>query len=176
MMHCEDFEMLMADALGNELAASERPAFSAHLDKCPRCRQDYESALEAVGMMRELPGPQHVTVRREGDRLVIDQRRATGFSLRGGWRELKPATRLGRGLLRYAASVLIAFAAGYMVHAGLMVTGAGRPGPIPVGQGTETGLPESDGGLQGALVDAHDRSPSSSNLAKCLMAMARGRR
>jgi anti-sigma factor RsiW len=175
-MNCEEFEMLMVDALGDELPSRRHPAFSAHLAECSKCRRDYESARRAVETMRDLPAPRPVTVRREGDRLVIENPRAAGFNPRGRPRRLTPATRLGRGLLRYAASVLIAFTAGYALHAGLMVRGAVRPGGIPVRQGTETGLPEPDGGLQQALVDAHDRSPSSSNLAKCLMAMARGRR
>ena len=76
MTDCEDFEMLTADALGNELSEADRPAFEAHLAQCEKCRREYETASRTVSMMRALPGPTRVTIRREGDRLVIDDGRS----------------------------------------------------------------------------------------------------
>jgi anti-sigma factor RsiW len=39
-MNCEEFEMLMADALGDELSPNDRPVFEAHLAECDCCRQE----------------------------------------------------------------------------------------------------------------------------------------
>ena len=164
-MNCEDCELFMADALGDELDPSRRASFSAHLAQCLKCREEYESAVRAVKTMRELPGPRHVAVRREGDRLVILRQSATPF-------------RLGRlftgGVFRYAASVLIAFAAGYALHAGWIATDTPRRVEMPPREASEQKEPEPGSDFQGALVYAHNRSPSSSRLAKALMAVARG--
>jgi len=155
----------MADALGEELDPSRRASFSEHLAQCPKCREDYESAVRALTTMRELPGPQHVAVRREGDRLVIQG---------------QPTARLGLrrlftgGVFRYAASVLIAFAAGYALHAGRMVTDTPHAVVTPVQETSVREAPGPVGSLQGALAYAHSRNPSSSQLAKVLMVVAHG--
>ena len=78
-MNCEDVEMLLADALGDELADADRAAFEAHLAECERCRREYETTRAAVQSMRALPGPQRVTVRREGDRSAKALRRAVAY-------------------------------------------------------------------------------------------------
>lgn len=188
MMTCEDFDILMADALGDELSDADRPAFEAHLAECEKCRREYETASRAVVTMRELPGPERITVRREGNRLVIEDKRAAaraaGFSLRGRepgaplsrWfgypRGLKPAARRFGGVFRYAASILIAFTAGYALHAGLMLTDVGRP-VVHVAQPDDVSTEAASvGNLQQALVNAHVRKPARSDLAKCLIAMA----
>jgi anti-sigma factor RsiW len=164
-MNCENCELFMADAIGDELDPSQRASFSAHLAQCPKCREEYESAMRAVKTMRELPGPRHVAVRREGDRLVILGQPTARF-------------RLGRlftgGVFRYAASVLIAFAAGYALHAGWMATDTPRRVETLRRETSEQKELETGGDLQGALAYAHNRSPSSSHLAKALMAVARG--
>ncbi len=199
-MNCSDFETLMADALGNELSPADRPVFEAHLGECPKCREEYESSRRAVATMRELPGPARVTVRREGDRLVIEDkppkyvsgkdsaaRRGllgtvasilVGSASRG--RGLQPAAR--GALFRYAASVLIAFFAGYALHevaisdtpaAGLSGKPSVQDRPPPADDPNST-LPDYDRRhtLRGALVSAHARRPARSDLAKCLVAMA----
>ncbi len=201
MMTCEDFEMLMADALGGELSPADRPVFEAHLAECEDCRREYESASKTVSTMRELPGPERLTIRREGDRLVIDK--APARVLRSPWWSRG-------GVLRYAASILIAFTAGYALHAGLLLTGDtpsiqvaetdGQSGTKEPGTTetatiqvadtsrehgtTEPGIVDTgavDAGtspaasptnLQRALVNTHARNPSRSGLAKCLIAMA----
>ena len=176
MMTCEDFETLMADALGNELSETDRPAFEAHLAECEKCRREYETASKTVVTMRQLPGPERITFRREGDRLIIDEKRAAGFGPRRGPDELTRATRRWGGVFRYAASILIAFTAGYALHAGLILSDARRPAPQ-----SEEEIPglirvgPSAGNLQQAFVNAHVRKPARSDLAKCLIAMAKPR-
>ncbi len=69
-MKCEDVEMLMADALGDELSSDDRSVFEFHLAECDRCRQEYETALRAVDTMRLLPGPRPLrtgSIHRRGD-------------------------------------------------------------------------------------------------------------
>lgn len=161
-MSCEDLELLMADALGGELSEADRLVFEDHIAACARCRDEYESARAAVAMMKTLPGPTHVTVRREGDRLVIGS----------GSRRSMP---WGGGLLRYAAGLLIAFSAGYGLNAGLLLYDAVR-GSVTVSprDPAEDG-PGSEGSLEGALIRAHARRPLRSGLAKCLIAMSSAR-
>jgi anti-sigma factor RsiW len=172
-MSCKEYESLMADALGDELSPEDRPAFEAHLASCERCRREYETSREAVAAMRTLPGPQRVAVHREGDRLVIDDSQAAALGASGDPRGLSPAVWWARGVFRYAASVLVAFTAGYIAHAGLMSSDASRP-VTPVVQVGDSGT-QTDGqkSLQGALVSAYTRNPHRSDLAKCLIAMAK---
>lgn len=177
-MNCEEFENLLADALGDELLPEDRSVFDEHLVSCQRCRLEYESSREAVAAMRTLPGPQRVSVRQEGNRLVIQDDERTGGSPRGLRRGggLPPAARWTSGVFRYAASVLIAFMAGYIAHATLVVqSGAPRKdGIVEVPESkTEIGRQES---LQGALVSAYTRNTARSDLAKALIAMARPNR
>jgi anti-sigma factor RsiW len=161
-MDCNKFDMLMADAWGGELTEADRPAFEAHLAKCERCRREYETGLTALSAMRSLAGPRQVRVERRGSRLILHDptvptRRAPGL--------------LRRGLLRYAASVLIAFTAGYALHAGLMVSGLpAKERPVPTHQVAETGE-SSDESLEKAILTAHRRNAGRTNLAKCMIAL-----
>ena len=175
-MNCKDFESLMADALGGELAARDRPAFDAHLKTCERCRSDLESALAALERMRSLPGPDPAVELRSAAERPSPRRPPAPVPNATHW-------QLG-GLLRYAASVLIAFAAGYVVHP---LADSASPSSTPEriverdpeaevsgarvpGQGS--GLPVTLGrSFEAALAGAHRRSPSSSDLTKCLIAM-----
>ena len=117
-MKCQDFETLMADALGNELAPADQPIFEEHLAQCDACRHEYATACETLATMRRLPGPEPVTLHDNGARLGIEDA-PTG------------TRRPLRGAFRYAASGLIAFTAGYALHAGWRVTRAGGlGGPI----------------------------------------------
>ena len=171
-MNCESFERLIADALGDELSPADRPAFDAHLGQCEPCRHDYKTARSAVETMRLLPGPQRVSIERKGNRLVIkDIRSATlreWFGARSTSHRLKPAVRWMRSVFRYAASVLIAFSAGYALHAGLMMAQIGGPSES-LSQIAEA----PSRSLRGSLVKAHVRNPFRSGLAKCLIAMSR---
>ncbi len=193
-MNCVDFEPLMADALGDELSPGDRRVFEAHLGECTRCRQEYATARRAVGMMRQLPGPMRVSARREGDRLVIEDKPAAGRvwdrpsslsfdRLKSRSHRLRSAARASGGLFRYAAIVLIAFTAGYALHAGAVSrqlsaishqSSAFTTRYSTVGNRQSTF--DNDGSyhtLRGALVSAHIRNPGRSDLAKCLIAVAR---
>ncbi len=181
-MNCVDLEPLMADALGDELSPGDRRVFEAHLGKCTRCRQEYATARRAVAMMRQLPGPMRVSARREGDRLVIEDKPVAGSM---GHR-LRSAARASGGLFRYAAIVLIAFTAGYALHAGAV---SRQPSAVshqssafntrPSTFGDRQSIFDNDGSyhtVRGALVSAHIRNPGRSDLAKCLIAVARTKR
>lgn len=164
-MNCEDFEMLMADALGDELAESDRVQFEAHLAACETCRRECESLKRTVDATRTLAGPRKVRVQRDGDRLVIQPEDTPARSVLHG-----PVSAVWRGgrLLRFAASVLIAFTAGYAVHAGLMMTDDATREPQIVQ--VDRASPPS---VRGSLVSAHARNPSRSGLANCLATIAR---
>lgn len=172
-MNCKDFEMLMADALGDELAPADRPGFEAHLAECERCRHEYETSRKAITAMRALPGPQRVRVERRGRRLILhDPTYGTGSTRGTGFPAGRRVPRwLTGGLFRYAASVLIAFAAGYALHSGLMIAEFQRS-DVMVSRHEGT-LPEeaSDESLQKALFTAHQTNPGRTSLAKCMIAM-----
>lgn len=162
-MNCEEFENLLADALGNELAAEDRPDFEAHRATCERCRREYESTRSAIERMRDLTGPAAVDVRREGDRLVI----APGT----------PATTSPRRVpivFRYAAAVLIAFAAGYLSRGASSTV---RPETPRVQRPAEEPLPAAASrkpSLRLALADAYAKHRDRSELAGCLSALFGG--
>ena len=174
-MNCKDIEMLMADALGDELSLSDRPVFEDHLAVCDRCREEFETARATVATMRALPGPQRVSIHREGNRLVIEDRQAPAvlpFAGVSRW-----AVKSWRsGILRYAAGLFVAFAAGYWLHAGSTPTevdGTVDSG-APVTRRVAPGDTPSDS-LQRALASAHARNPARSDLAKCLIALSGSR-
>ena len=150
-MNCDDFQMLLANALGGELSDTDRPIFDAHLQQCSRCRLEYETMSGTVRSLQSLPDPQPVSVRRVGGRLILSE------SSRG------TMAALSRGLLRYAAGLLIAFTAGYALRAGL------TPNDNSVIQVADAGTKRNT--LQVAIAGAHLRNPARSDLAKCLSAM-----
>lgn len=160
MMNCEDFQMLLADALGGELSNADRSGFDAHVAQCARCRAEYESMSGAVRSLQSLPEPQPVRVRRVGDRLILGEPSRDSM------------TSFSYGLLRYAAGLVIAFTAGYALRAALTTPDAApRDGMVQVaaaGSKRDT--------LQLAIAGAHLRNPARSDLAKCLSAMYDTRR
>ena len=163
-MDCKDFEALLADAVGGELADADRPMFENHLASCAQCRRQYESLIGTVNVMQTLPTPMDVTVTRRGAQLIITEAR-TPTSNRRAW--------FSRGLLRYAASVLLAFIAGYALHAGV---GSTPGGPQPETQARiheVSSSPKTRGTVRTALVDAYRRNPQASTLAHCMAALSR---
>jgi len=161
MMNCEDFQLLLADALGGELSDAQLAGIEAHVTECPQCRREYESMREAVRSLQSLPEPQPIRVRRVGGRLILSE------SSRGAM------TSFSSGLLRYAAGLLLAFTAGYGLRAGLRPRGA-PPSGSGVVQVADAGSKRET--LQGAIAGAHLRNPARSDLAKCLSAMYDTRR
>ena len=168
-MNCNDVRNLMPDVLGNEPPARERrTAFEDHLAECPACRAEYESYRKTVASLRELPGPKRVVLRREADRFVWYE---AGAGVTGP-RPIK----LG-GPLRYAASLLIAFTAGYAVHAGITITAMSKPEAVapllsPPALEPEPGRPS----LHSAVARTAAGNPARSELAQCLIAMTPSRR
>ncbi len=172
-MNCETFESLMADALGDELAPGQHPAFDEHLAACTTCRQEFESLRATAATMHSLPGPQRVTVRREGSRLVLEER--SDHQLRLDASHQKPSTAASSPLkiLRYAAGLLIAFTGGYGFHAVIMARDAIRTAETIVQADKQD---DGETSLQGSIVQAHSRKPKRSDLAKCLIAMSARKR
>jgi len=164
-MNCKEFEMMLADALGSELSEEDRPTFEQHLSQCENCRREYETAQQTIAMMQSLTAPKQITVQRDSDRLVIQESPAA-FSFR------RRSSMIS--LLRYAASVLIAFTAGYGLHAGLMITDAGST-TIKNIDHHSSGTHLSHKDFQSALVGIHAQHPARSDLAKCMIAMFAGK-
>jgi len=166
-MNCEEIEPLMADAWGDELSPQDLPAFEAHLASCQRCRGEYETGRAAVERMRALPSPRKVTLRREGNRLVIGPPppRRAGLSF---W--------LSGAAFRYAASVLIAFAAGYTLHAGLMFVESSSETAERTASIEAAHAGPGSVSLQDALLRVHQRNPGYADLAKCIIALHQGKR
>ncbi len=167
-MNCQAFETLMADALGGELTPTDKPEFDKHLADCDACRALYEAHRGTLDVLRSLPEPATIRLERIGERLVLHDPRATS-------RGAAPFPRLRRwlpsGAARYAASLLIAFTAGYALHVGLMMKDATSPRdtapPIfhVAARGTDVET------VQSALVTAHRRNPKRTDLAKCMAAL-----
>ncbi len=160
-MNCEEFQMLLADALGGELANADRPGFDAHAAQCARCRAEYESMSGAVRSLQALPQPKPISVRRVGGRLILSE------SSRGAM------TSFSYGLLRYAAGLMVAFTAGYALRAALTPRDT-LPSSGGVTQVADAGSKRNT--LQLAIAGAHLRNPARSDLAKCLSAMYDTRR
>jgi len=160
-MNCEDFQMLLADTLGDELSDAQRPGFEAHVARCSKCRLEYESMSGTVRSLRSLPEPQPIRVRRVGRRLILSES------------SHRAMTSLSFGLLKYAAGLMVAFTAGYALRAGLAPRDA-APGGGAVIHLADAG--PKRGTLQVAIAGAHLRNPARSDLAKCLSAMYDSRR
>jgi len=170
-MNREEFELLMADALGGELSSEDRAAFDAALAEHADWKQEYETAQHTLECLAELGAPRRVVARREGDALVIEPtagtaRAAAPRPMRGGW--------------RYAAAVLIAFTAGYALHAAMILQEGVRPQetivknvtPQETGDVHATPTAGNTQSFEKALLSTHARKPSRSNLATCFIALA----
>jgi hypothetical protein len=107
----------------------------------------------ALSEARSLPAAGPTRIERVGDRLIL-----TPLAGGRGFGEQSWST----AVLRYAASVLIAFVAGYSAHSALSREGAQPAAPTAVSR------PDT---LQVALADAHLRNPGRSDLAKCMIAV-----
>jgi anti-sigma factor RsiW len=96
-MTCDEFNAQLADFVGGELDAAARSTANAHMEQCPDCAREANELLQVAGAVRD------TVSRTEGIPLRSPplSAAALGFSHRAA------------GLLRYAAVVLIAFAAGY---------------------------------------------------------------
>ncbi len=173
-MDCEKFQHLLADALGEELDAADRPAFEAHVAACARCRRDYESAKAAIAAMQRLPQAGESGARGLEDGFVQALSRA------------RPARKplatwiLGAGF-RYAAAILIAFMVGFVVR-GYTPPARGSAPSVPTQSWSGAAadverLPPSrltasrDGTFVAALAMAYEQHPGRGNLANCMSAL-----
>lgn len=179
-MKCENFEQLLADALGGELAEADQAAFEAHLAECDTCRQEYKSDSAAVQALKRMAGPQEVRVSREGERLIIEGPETLSVvdAAQGTAKTKGPSygrtKRRMSAFLRYAASLLIAFVGGYALHAGLMLSTAGHPGQD--NSGTSLVAQAETPTFQAELLRAHQRNPAGSGLSKCMMVLLSAQR
>ncbi|MCH7526986.1 MAG: zf-HC2 domain-containing protein [Planctomycetes bacterium] len=162
-MNCEEFETLLVDALGGELAPADESVFQAHVAQCERCRVEYETTRAAVDTMRSLPGPQRVRVERRGQRLILHD---PAPPRRSGVSRLA-----GSAVFRYAASVMIAFVGGYALHAGLMLADAAGGTQVVRLDPKHGSAIADEPSFQTALITAHWRNPKQPDLAKCMVAM-----
>lgn len=163
-MNCDKVESLLADAIGGELPEADRSAFENHLAGCARCREEYNTLCAALSEARSLPSAGAIHVERLGDRLVLGPASVATF---------RPDRSWTRAALRYAASVLIAFAAGYSAHSSLVSRGGATPGGAPTATTEDRQTPAAHGAkpLQLAFADAHIRNPGKSDLAKGMIAV-----
>jgi len=162
-MKCEEFEMLMADALGGELDAAGRGELESHLAECASCRGEYAAAQSVLVRMRSLPGP----LPRIGARGPFE--RAPQAPKYVFWRKSAP-------LLRLAAAVVIAFTAGYAVRG---VANGDGPRLVSTGDDMRSlpGRPAVEAAsFQSALIGVYRSKPTDSDLAKCMNALFKGRR
>lgn len=160
-MNRERFDELLAGALGGELSDADRAAFDAHLAADAQARAEYDSLQAAVSQMQSLDAPARVNVSRHGDRLVLDRAAASR----------RPAT-FSFGRLGIAASVLLAFLAGYLLHVGLMFRD--RPSTPSSINPTAVAVAENKSpDLRTALASVHAEHPEYSDFCKLVVAMSR---
>jgi anti-sigma factor RsiW len=98
-MDCKDIDELMADYLGEELAADERRELEAHLDRCEQCRSDVAELRATLAHLESLE-----TVSRESAAIHTRSLRVV--------RRRRPAVRVALGLSKIAAVLAIGVALG----------------------------------------------------------------
>lgn len=160
-MNCETCEQLFADALGGELSVEQRSAFDAHLAECPACRTAYAGDSAALCAMRSLPMPDSQTAR-AGHSAVIDELRVSRASRSRG---TVRGRSFGSRPARLAASLLIAFTAGYVARWMTAPRGALPVSPVAVS------VPADEvraGSVQEALARSFEARRSGSDFARCL--------
>lgn len=161
-MTCREFEPLMADALGGELSGQDKQVFDAHLTECESCRAEFEAGVAVLDRLRSLPAP---------DETIVSLRNAPPGTTRLRDGKLFMTPRIVP-LMRYAASILIAFAAGYGANG--LLSRSGMAGVSKEARRTSLvvdtprPIPES---LQRKLAEVHARGPKRSDLAKCAIAL-----
>jgi len=173
-MNCEEFEPLLADALGDELSPTDRVAFEEHVARCDACRGEYESARRTLSELRSLPAPRRVstndiaTVLVPGTTLPLRTRKSG--TERSTPSHPAPHRSVIR-VLRYAASLLIAFTAGYALHAGLTLSANFPPSPIASERARSGDGVYNVHTLEAAFTRVHLQKPARSDLAKAMIAM-----
>lgn len=173
-MNCKEFEVLLAEALGDELDLASRPAFEEHLAECVACRKEWDSTRRAVADLRSLPAPHRASlndVTSDFAPAYLAPARAAGPADRSARPGPNVGVRSVGRTLRLAASLFLAFTSGYAVHAGLTLY---RTDPTRTVVGTRSaavpGVPNTQT-LEAAIARVHAQQPSRSDLAKAMIAM-----
>lgn len=174
-MNDERFDELLADAVGGELSKGDAAEFEAALEQSPARRAEFDSLKRAAEAMEMLPGPVVVPIGAIGEKgepaVSLAQ---PEFSLTPvGTTASSYARSHGRsaGIMRIAASVLIAFTAGYGTHAWLTIRDA-----VDRARPTDAVVQLADAGgetLRDRLTREHLAKPNRSALASCLIATSR---
>jgi len=150
-MSCKDFEEMLADALGGELSGVDRARFDGHVAMCETCRAEYESLVGAVGELRSLPAGDSVS---------------TAVARHAGSRRAAPAPLRMGAVYRYAASVLIAFGAGYVMR------GAPATSAESVKQAAPTRMATSkQRTLETVIASAYREKPAGMSLSTAMSAI-----
>ncbi|MHC5108435.1 MAG: anti-sigma factor [Planctomycetota bacterium] len=119
-MSREEFDNLLADALGGELDDERAARFQTLLDGSEEFHREYESLQTTLTQFSALAGPVKVSM---ADAFINTQGGESGGESPGGpapESRTYPIKRPGHWM-RYAASILAAFTCGYGAHAGLML-------------------------------------------------------
>ena len=179
-MNCEQFENLLADALGDELSPTNRRAFEEHVRGCEACRHEYESASAALTAMRSLAAPSS-----EAKGMDPSVEAGSVYAVPTSMYQFRPPWL---PLLRYAAAIGIAFAAGYLFRAERSFPQHAQIEPAikshaPTEPATSepfelrerfANIPRHS--FEAALAGAHLQNPSRPDLAKCMIAMFQSHR
>lgn len=174
-MNDERFDELLAGAIGGELSETDAAEFEAALERSPARRQEFDSLKRAADAMQMLPGPVVVPIG------ATDEAGQPAISIvRPGPSGRSPTTAAsahahprarGTGIMRIAASVLIAFTAGYGTHAWLTIRDA-----VERHQRSEHTVRVADVGAESIrerLTREHLAKPNRSALASCLIATSK---
>ncbi len=101
-MNCRDIESMLADYLGDELDASDRARFEAHLASCAHCSVEVKDLQRTQTALQDLPGVSPADAARRTSALEIRRR--------AGWTE-----RILLAGLRYAAILIIGAGVGWQL-------------------------------------------------------------
>lgn len=120
-MNCQDVESMLADYLGDELDASDRTRFEAHLASCAHCSAEVKDLQRMQTSLQDFPGVSAADAARRTR--VLEIRR------RAGWTE-----RALLAGLRYAAILIIGAGVGWQLKPApaQRVGNGGVPERVPV--------------------------------------------
>lgn len=174
-MNDERFDELLADAIGGELSGSDAAEFEAALQDSPARREEFESLRRAAGAMASVPGPVVVPMGATDEvgrpAVSISQAALSLKTGSSGPSSHSPPRVRGGGVMRTAASVLIAFTAGYGTHAWLTIRDA-----VERADPSDRTVRVADAGAESIrerLTREHLAKPHRSALASCLIATSK---
>jgi|GEM_PF-3556771 len=180
-MSCEQAEALLAEALGDEISASDNERLAKHLRDCAACRDEFAALRQTVGVVRRRFGD-----REDAGTLIPPKPRIEGAA----WTTSVSASTSSESVStagpiwwRYAAIIVISFGLGYLVRAQTGTDVSSSPvvdhspnvaqSESPPRNDTKSPSPRSKPRetLRDRLLAAHRADPNASNLAKSLVAI-----